>query len=144
VWTTAGHAAEAEQHDAEEDRFEKEGRQHLVGEQGPGDVADAFHEARPVGAELETHGDAGDHAHGERERKHLHPEEIGVHVGLVAGPVEAQAEPQQQPAQCDGDGREQDVKRDVGGELDTGQQKGVHGGFLSIDTNLGRRRSQIR
>jgi hypothetical protein len=33
VCSQAGHAAEAEQHDAEEHRLEEEGRQHLVGEQ---------------------------------------------------------------------------------------------------------------
>jgi hypothetical protein len=36
----------------------KEGGQHLVAQQRPGDVAHLFHEARPVGAELEAHGDA--------------------------------------------------------------------------------------
>jgi hypothetical protein len=58
--------------------------------------------------------------------KHLHPEEIGIHVGLVAGAVEPEPEPQQQPSQRDGDGGKEDVKRDVGGELYAGQQKSVH------------------
>src|SRR5205085_3844643 len=57
----------AEQHDAEEGRFEKESGEDLVGQQRPGDVADRFHIARPVGAELEAHGDARHDAHGERQ-----------------------------------------------------------------------------
>jgi len=128
-----GHPAGAKQHDAEKHRLEEERGQHLVGENRAGDVADALHEARPVGAELEAHGDARDHAHGKRQGEHLHPEEIGIHVGLVAGPVEAQPEPQEQPAKGDGDGREQDMKRDVGCKLNTGQQQGIHDRLLQFD-----------
>src|SRR3546814_1105720 len=38
-----GHAAETEQHDAEENRLEEESGEHFIGEQGAGDIADAFH-----------------------------------------------------------------------------------------------------
>ena len=53
-----GDTATAEQHDAQEGRFKKESREDLIAEQWPRDVARLLHEARPVGAELEAHGDA--------------------------------------------------------------------------------------
>jgi hypothetical protein len=119
------HAAETEQHDSQENRLEEEGRQHLVGEQRPGDISDRFHEARPVGAELEAHRDAGDDAQSEGEREHLHPEEIGAHPGVVAGAVVAELEEQQHPAERDGDGGEKDVEGDVRAELDARENERI-------------------
>ena len=49
------------------------------------DAAGGLGKARPVGAELEFHGDAGDHAHGEIDGEDLRPEARGVVVVLVAG-----------------------------------------------------------
>ena len=72
-----GHAVHAEEHHAEEGGLEEERGQHLVAEQRPGDGADVLHEARPVGAELERHHDAGHHAHREGEREDLDPELVG-------------------------------------------------------------------
>src|SRR5262245_58482851 len=60
-----GYATESEEHDTQEDGFQKECSQHLVTKQRSGDVADLFHVTRPVGAELETHRDAGYDAHRE-------------------------------------------------------------------------------
>ena len=56
------HAPPAEQHHAEERGFEEERRQHFVREQRAEDVAGAYRQHRPVGAELEAHDDAGDDA----------------------------------------------------------------------------------
>jgi ABC-type Zn2+ transport system substrate-binding protein/surface adhesin len=117
-----GTRREAEQHDADEHGLEEEGRQHLVGEKRPGDVAHGLHEARPVGAELEGHGDARDDAHGEAEREDLHPEPVGRHPLVVARLRKAHAEEEQHPAQRDGDRREQDVERDIGRELDAASE----------------------
>ena len=52
------HALPAEQHHAEEGRFEEERGQHFVAEQRADDVAGLLAEHRPVGAELEAHHDA--------------------------------------------------------------------------------------
>ncbi len=51
----SGHAVHAEEHHAEKRRLEEERGEHLVRKERPGDVADAVHVARPVGAELEAH-----------------------------------------------------------------------------------------
>ena len=53
--------------------------EHFIGEQRARDVANGFHVAGPVGAELETHGDAADDAERKGQCKHLHPEAIGLH-----------------------------------------------------------------
>src|SRR5690606_27376041 len=44
---------------------------------------------------------------------------------LVSGSRIAPAEEQQQPGQADGDGREQDMKADIGRELDSREDQGV-------------------
>src|SRR4029079_6408765 len=116
----------AEQHDAEEARFQEERRQHLVAEQGAGDVADPLHVARPVGAELEAHRDAADDAEREAECEDLGPQAIGVEPAGVARGQPADAKEEEDPAQADGDRREQDVERDVGGELHSRHQQGIH------------------
>jgi hypothetical protein len=113
------YALEAEQHNAEERRFQEERRQYLVGQQRPGDIADRVHEARPVGAELETHGDAANDAEGEGQREYFYPEPVRIHPFLVAGRVESQLEEQQCPGKRDGNHREQDMKADVRSELQT-------------------------
>mmetsp|Transcript_21396 Transcript_21396/g.82952 ORF Transcript_21396/g.82952 Transcript_21396/m.82952 type:complete len:753 (-) Transcript_21396:250-2508(-) len=115
-----------EEHDAEEARFQEEGGQHLVAQQWAGDVAGALHEARPVGAELEAHRHATDHAQREGQRKHLGPEPVRGQPARVLRAAPAPAEEHQQPAQRDGDRREQDVEGDVGRELRTCQEERVH------------------
>ena len=120
-----------EQHHAQKPGFEEEGGQHLVAEQRPGDIADLFHIARPVGAELEAHGDAADHAERESQREDLGPEPVGIEPGRGVGREPAPAEKKQQPAQRDADGREEDVERDIGRELDPGQCKCVHRASLA-------------
>ncbi len=124
-------AAMAEQHDAQEAGLQEKRRQHLVAQQRAGDVAHALHEARPVGAELEAHHDAADHTECKAQRKHLGPEAVGAQPGHVLGLQPAPAEEQQRPAECDGDGGEQDVEADVGRELHAGEHEGVHGSDLS-------------
>ena len=118
--------AVAEQHHAEEAGFEKERRQHLVAQQRAGDVAHVLHVARPVGAELEAHRDAADDAQGEAQGEHLGPEAVRVEPALPLRPQPAQAHEQQHPAEPDRDRREEDVERDVGGELHSRQEEGIH------------------
>jgi hypothetical protein len=117
------HAVHAEEHHAEERRLEEERGEHLVGEQRPGDVADGVHVARPVGAELKAHHHAGDHAHGEGEREHLHPQLVRIQPGGISRSLVAHAEVQEHPCKSDGDRRKQDVKADVQAELDAGKEQ---------------------
>ena len=80
----------AEEHDAEEGRLQKERGDHLVGDQRADHVAGEFGVARPVGAELVAHHDAGDDAETEGDREDLHPEpeEVAVERIARAQPVE--------------------------------------------------------
>ena len=66
-------ALQAEQHDAEEARFEEERGQHLIGHQRADHGAGLVGEGRPVGAELVGHHDAGHDAHAERDGEDLEP-----------------------------------------------------------------------
>ena len=115
----------AEQHDAEEGRFEEEGGDHLVGDHRTEHVARELGIARPVRAELVAHDDARDDAEAEGHRKDLHPEAEEVAVERIAGaqPVEFERhEPARKP---DREGREDDVERDREGELDARQHQRV-------------------
>ena len=129
---TLAHPPAPEQHDAQEAGLQEERRQHFIAQQGPRDVARAFHEARPVGAELEAHDDARDHAQCKGQGKDLGPEIVGLFPGQVARLHKPQAEEQQKPAHGDGDGGKEDVKADVRAELHAREDEGVefHGGLL--------------
>ena len=113
-----GDLAPAEQHHPEEGRLEEERGQHFVTQQRPEDVAGALAQHRPVGAELETHDDAADHAHAERDREDLEPEEVEVAPEVFARAQPAEFQECQPARQADGEGREQDVERDHEAELD--------------------------
>jgi hypothetical protein len=73
----------AEQHDAEEAGLQAEGRDHLVGDHRPDDVADELGVPGPVRAELVAHHDAGHDAEPERDGEDLHPELVEVLVEVV-------------------------------------------------------------
>src|SRR5579875_3453897 len=70
----AGNETAAEEQHAEEGGLEKEGAQHLVGEERREDVRGGIGIAAPVGAELEGHDHPGDDAHAERDREDPRPE----------------------------------------------------------------------
>src|SRR3989442_758714 len=116
-------ALHAEEHHAEEGRLQEKCREHLVGEERPRDVADVVHVARPVGAELEAHRHARDHAHREGQREHPDPQLVRAQPRLVARHLVADAEPGDDPCEPDGDRREEDVEADVQAELDAGQNQ---------------------
>ena len=116
------HAVEAEQQHAEEGRLQEERRQHFVADQRPEHVAGDHREAAPVGAELVGQHDARHHAHRERDREDLGPEPHQPLVALVAGAQPDRAERGDIGRQPDGEARENDVKNDGEGELQTGQQ----------------------
>ena len=98
-------AAVAEQHHAEKARLQKECGQHLIAEQRAGDIADALHVARPVGAELKTHGDAADDPERECQGEYFCPKAVGaqpIELLLRVGRAQVlQPEKQQNPAQRD-------------------------------------------
>src|SRR6516225_9994773 len=60
-----GHQTPSEQKHAEKRRFEEKGHQAFVGQKRRDHVGGGVGEAAPIGAELERHNDAGDHAHAE-------------------------------------------------------------------------------
>ena len=64
----------SEQQHAEEGGFQEERREALVAHQRRHDIGGRIRIPAPVGAELERHDDAGDHAHAEREGEDLYPE----------------------------------------------------------------------
>ena len=66
----------SEEEEAEEGGFEKEGEDSFHGKRHSDDAAGAARELSPVGAELELHGDSGDHAEQE-----VHGEDPGPEAG---------------------------------------------------------------
>jgi tripartite-type tricarboxylate transporter receptor subunit TctC len=60
-------------------------------------VADAVHVARPVGAELEAHGDARHHPECEGEREDFHPQAVRVVHPFLAGAHRPQTQIEQHP-----------------------------------------------
>src|ERR1035441_7045078 len=74
----------AEEENAEETGFQEEGEDAFHGEGLPDDSAGGFGEARPVGAELEFHGDAGDYTHGEIDGEDPGPETRRAMIVIAA------------------------------------------------------------
>ena len=128
--------AVAEQHHAEKTRFQKECGQHLITEQRAGDIADALHVARPVGAELKAHGDAADDPERECQGEYFCPKPVGaqpIQLLLRIGRAQVlQPKKQQNPAQRDRNRGEQNVERDIGGELDARKEHNVHQHSLQL------------
>ncbi len=127
-WIISPTAAVAEQHHAEKARFQKEGGQHFIAEQRTGDIADALHVARPVGAELKTHGDAADDARARMSgrRSWSKAGRRAANPASAAGRSRSQVlqpEKQQNPAQRDRNRGKQNMERDVGGKLDARKER---------------------
>ncbi len=80
------HALLAEEEQAEERRLGEEREDALHEERLPDHSACEVREARPVGAELELHRDAGDHPHAEGDREHPGPEAGDDAVAVVLLP----------------------------------------------------------
>ena len=87
----------AEEEQADEGGLEEEGHQPLDGQRRTEHVADIVRVIGPVGAELELHGDAGRHPHGEVDAEQDAPEHGHVAPDLAAGhDVDALHDRQQQ------------------------------------------------
>ena len=104
------HAVATEEHDAEECCFQHEGRESLIAQQRPLDRSGALGHDAPVGAELEGHHDAADHAHAERQSKYLEPEVEDPPIELVAGQQPHAFERCKPCGEPDREGWEDDVK----------------------------------
>ena len=89
----------AKQHHAQHRCFKEKRGQHFIGQQRPSNVSDLFHITWPIGAKLETHGDAADDTQRKGQCKNLHPELVGIHPMLRFGPDKPQLEKKQHPGQ---------------------------------------------
>lgn len=78
---------------------------HFVCQQRAGNVANTIHEPRPVGSKLKRHRHATHHTQTEAQGKDLGKIEIKLHPLVVSGTIVSQLEKQQQPTQCNGNGR---------------------------------------
>lgn len=116
------HARPAEQHHAQEAGFQEEGGQHFIGQQGPRHAAGEIGEEAPVGAELIGHHQAGHDAHAEVDGEDLGPEMVEVPVDGIPGAQPQAFQHREIAGQSDGDGGEDDVKRDGEAELYSGKQ----------------------
>jgi hypothetical protein len=118
-------AFQAEQHHAEEARFEEECGEHLVTHERSKDRTGAVRERTPVGAELVAHDDARHHAHAEGERENLQPVAIQHQVGVTTAPQPQRFEHREVAREPDRECRKDDVKRDRERELQARQECGI-------------------
>ncbi len=81
----AAQAVPAEEHQADEGRFHEEGHQSFDGERRAKHIAHEMGIHRPVGAELELHGEPGRHADGEVDAEQLAPELGHLLIDVLAG-----------------------------------------------------------
>jgi hypothetical protein len=90
------------------------------------DAAGNAGELRPVGAELELHGNAGDHTQQKIDREDLRPEAHRLIPALLARAQGNQLHHHHQQRQTHRQLREQVVEGDSKRKVDTVQQEGVH------------------
>ena len=112
----------AEEEQAEESRFEEEGKDAFHSQRLADDAAGSPRELRPVGAELEFHGDAGDDAEQEVDGEDFRPEARGLVPAVVAGAQGDELHHHHQQRQAHGELRKQIVERDGKREVDAVQQ----------------------
>ena len=118
-------AIEAEQHHAEEARFEEERGQHLIGHQRADHRAGLVGEGRPVGAELVGHHDARHDAHAEGDGENLQPVIEQVDEDLAPGPQPQRFKHREITGEPDREGGEHDVERHRESKLRPGQYDGI-------------------
>jgi len=117
----------AEQHHAEETRFEEEGGEHFIGHERADHRTGLVRKHRPVGAELIRHDDARDDAHREGDREDLQPVAEEIEILLPPGLQPKAFEHGEVARQPDREGGKDEVEADRERELDTRQQHGIHG-----------------
>jgi hypothetical protein len=102
----------SEQERAEEAGFQEKRKHAFHGQSLSDHPSGRFGEAGPVGPELKLHGDAGDHAHGEIDRKYFCPEPGRAVVMLVSSAHGHGLEHQDQQRQPHGQLRKEVMKGD--------------------------------
>jgi len=134
----AGEAVLAEEKETEEGGLEEEGEDAFHGEGHADDAAGAAGELRPVGAELELHGNAGNNAEDEVDGEDLGPEAGGDVVLFLAGAEGEGFEDDDQEREAHGELREEIVVGDGEAEVDAVEGEGVHGMVCSVLVVLAR------
>jgi hypothetical protein len=122
---TATDALEAEQHHAEEPRFEEERGEHLVRHQRPDHRPRPIGERRPVRAELVGHDDPGHDTHREGDREDLEPILEQGEIRVAAGAQPERLEHGEIARQPDREGGEDEVEGNRERELDSREREGV-------------------
>ena len=116
----------AEEKQTQETRLQEE-RKHALHRQRLADnAAGGLRKARPIGAELEFHGDAGDHAHGEVDGEDSRPEARRAIVVFVARAQRQRLQHYQQQRQSHGQLRKDVVEGDGESEMQPVDGQGIH------------------
>ena len=123
AWRDALFAVKEE---AEKRRLEEEAEDALHGQRLADDSAGKPREARPVGAELELHGNAGDHAHDEVDAEDAAPEARRSVPNFVARAQRHRFEHDDKQSQAHGELRKQIVEGDGEGKMQPVDDLGVH------------------
>ena len=120
----------AEKEQADESGFEEERHQSFNGQRRAENVADVVRVIRPVGAELEFHGQAGGDAQRKVDAEQLAPEFGHVAVDFLAGHDEYRLHDDQQKRQPQCQGDEQEMVEGRGGKLQPRQVNDFLGNHL--------------
>ncbi len=107
----------AEEKQADESRFEKEGHQAFDRQRRAKDVADILRIIGPVRSELELHGQSSGDAEGEIDAEQLAPELRHVPVDFLARHDEDRLHDDEEPGQAERQRDEQEVEEGGAGEL---------------------------
>ena len=100
----------AKQHDAEEARLQKEGRQDLICHQGPNHRTGLFRKDRPIRSELVRHDQTRNHTHPEGDREDLEPVTVKVGIEATTGLKPERLKHHQKTRQPDREGRKDEVE----------------------------------
>ena len=114
----------AEEEQAEECRFQKEGEDAFHGEGLSDHAAGGARKLRPVGAELEFHGNTGDHTESKVDAEDFCPEARGAIVVLITGAQGHGLQNDDEQGKAHGELREEIVERDREGEMKPMHVKG--------------------
>ena len=122
----------AKEQDGQKTRFEKESENPLRRQRAAKNIADKTGIGRPVRAKLKFHHDAGGDTERKSQREDLGPEPGHLVIKLVAGPDPKSLHDDQVHAETDAQ-RGIDVMKGNGkGELNTGEEKNVHGLYIRL------------
>ncbi|VTR69963.1 hypothetical protein DESC_780152 [Desulfosarcina cetonica] len=119
------HAVPAEKHDAQKRGFEEKGRQHLVAQKRPYQIARLVGEDGPVGAKLIGKHHPGDHAHAEGDGEDFDPHAVNLLVQGIPGLEPTPLHDGQPTDQADGERGKRNMIGNGKGKLGAGQEYGI-------------------